>query len=71
MTRRSHRRAETAPFTVRLSPAERAAVLEKAARAGVKASEYAREALAHYERAEGEERITQPVSREIRTEYDE
>ena len=49
MARPSNRRNETAPFTVRLSPAERAALKQKAAQAGVRASDAARAAIEAWE----------------------
>lgn len=49
MARPSNRRNETSPFTVRLSPAERAALQQKAVLAGVRPSDAARAAIEAWE----------------------
>lgn len=48
MGRTNHRRSETAPFTVRLSPGERAVLDAKAARFGLKPSDFVRAAISAY-----------------------
>jgi hypothetical protein len=52
MARPSNRRNETAPLTVRVSPAERAALRWKAEQAGMRVSDAARAAFEAWEPAE-------------------
>jgi mobilization protein NikA len=56
MARPSNRRNETAPLTVRVSPAERVALRLKAERAGMRVSEAARAAFDAWEPARQEAR---------------